>query len=272
MKQLKKIIISFIKWIVLGFKGKNSWDWLQLLIVPVLLAGSAFYLDNQSEKRQESVAKERYENETTLADERAKQETLNNYFSQMKDLLLSEGLRKASADSEVRSVARAITTTTVKNLDGDRNALVIDFLGESNLLKKPEETNTNPKSKQLKPILSFAELNLTGADLSEVNLSQADLSEANLSQADLSEANLSRADLSQADLSEANLSRADLSGADLNGANLSGTNMTDVKDITREQISLALLCNTQLSKEIEQDLDLDRDCNNLSFELPIMGF
>ena len=127
------------KWAYSGVAGKTSWEWLELLIVPLLLAGGAFYIDNQGEKRQEAIADERYRNETALAYEREKQETLNIYLEQMKELLLSENLRASSVDSEVRSVARAITTTTIKNLDNERNALVIDFLQESNLLRATDE-------------------------------------------------------------------------------------------------------------------------------------
>jgi uncharacterized protein YjbI with pentapeptide repeats len=282
-------ITSFIRWIVPGVAGKTSWEWLELLFVPVLLAGGAFYLNDQSEKRQESIATER-----------AQQETLISYFDQMKELLLSEGLRKSPADSEVRSVARAITSITIKDVDGEHNALVISFLRESNLLEKPESVSP-PQSKEIQPVPILAGLNLFEADLNRTDLIDANLSGANLTNANLSgaalfdanlnsaflngvhlqDANLKYADLSRAyisgtDLQHAHLSNADLhdavlrgsnlhyadmSGVNLNGADLSGAYLFYAKNLTKEQLEQALLCKTRFPKEI--DLDPDRDCKKL---------
>ena len=99
--------------------------------------------------------------------------------------------------------------------------------------------------------LSLANLssaNLRGADLSSANLSSANLrgadlssaylSSANLREADLREANLREADLILADLSgEAILSGADLRGADLSGANLRKAKLSEVKNLTPQQLS-----------------------------------
>ena len=200
-----------------------------VLLIPLFLAVGAFYLENQIERRQERIASERYEQETQIANERAKQETLTSYFEQMKELLLSENLRESSEDSEVRSVARAITTTTIKELGSDRNQLLISFLRESNLINKLEELDSNIEDESLSLLVS---LSLSNADLRRANLSRANLRGANLRganlvvanlrSANLSYANLRSANLSNANLSNANLSNADLSNADLGGAEVEG--------------------------------------------------
>ena len=122
------------KWFAAGVSSKTSWEWMELLIVPLFLALSAFYLENRVDRRQEIIAEERYKQEQQIADEQSKQETLISYFSQMKELLLDRQLRKAEENSEVRSVARATTTTSIRALDSERNILLLNFLKESNLI------------------------------------------------------------------------------------------------------------------------------------------
>jgi uncharacterized protein YjbI with pentapeptide repeats len=270
MRRFTGFITAPAKWVASGVAGKTSWEWLELLIVPVLLAGGAFYIDNQSEKRQEAIASERYENETDLANERAKQETLNSYLEQMKELLLSEKLRTSPVDSEVRSVARAITTTTIKDLDNTRNALVIDFLRESKLLGVSDEESSISNAKKLEPILILAGLNLSGTDLTDANLRGANLNGAYLRGANLNEANLNKANLSEADLSYANLRGANLRGANLRGANLNeaslrGTNLGEADlsganlneaDLWLANLSRADLRGTSLSDANLSDADL----------------
>ncbi len=118
-----RFISAQFRWVASGVAGKTSWEWLELLVIPLFLAVGAFYLDSRSEVRQDATA-----------DNRSKQETLTSYLEKMEKLLLDRKLRQSSEDSEVRSVARAVTTTTIKNLDSERNALLISFLKESNLV------------------------------------------------------------------------------------------------------------------------------------------
>jgi uncharacterized protein YjbI with pentapeptide repeats len=102
--------------------------------------------------------------------------------------------------------------------------------------------------------LSGAEL--TGADLSGATLTDADLSlatltntrlrRATLTNAYLRRATFNRADLSGAVLNDANLGRAILTGANLRGAilagaNLGGATLTDVRELTKEQIGVAIV-------------------------------
>ncbi|MEL7071697.1 MAG: pentapeptide repeat-containing protein [Cyanobacteria bacterium J06581_3] len=354
-------IKSSFRWLSSGLSGKSAWEWLELLIVPLGLAIGAFYLEDRVENRQERIATERYEQERSIADERAKQGVLDSYLDKMQGLLLDRGLRESAEGSEVRSVARAITTTAMKELGSERNALLINFLQESNLIAEDESfergkdknifllsrlnlSDTDLKNADLKNAdlprvnLRDADLretnlgganlirtNLSGADLREASLSGADLSDidliktfigsadlpranlrganlrgANLSSADLNNIDLSDIDLSEADLGSVNLSEADLRGTDLSNAylggarrseiglsgmgvfwpaadlsgtdlseadlgsanlretNLSGADLSEAKNVTKEQLSEAKLCNTKLPKGI--DLDPNRDC------------
>jgi uncharacterized protein YjbI with pentapeptide repeats len=77
-----------------------------------------------------------------------------------------------------------------------------------------------------------------------------------LGNADLTYANLRAANLSGADLRRANLSGAKLSGAgvwvpvDLSGANLNGADLTDVKNLTQEQLDKACGSDTRLPESL----------------------
>jgi uncharacterized protein YjbI with pentapeptide repeats len=100
---------------------------------------------------------------------------------------------------------------------------------------------------------------LQGRDLSYRYLGRADLREAqleaaNLSMADLTGASLTGANLQQANLTGAHLSGADLRGADLSGANLlvadlhnaalHGANLSGARNLTPEQLQMAIYDST----------------------------
>ena len=85
--------------------------------------------------------------------------------------------------------------------------------------------------------LSYAKL--MGVNLSNANLKEADLSDTYLIRANLVGANLMDADMTRSILSEADLSGANLDGAELMDAYLHGTNLSEVKNLTCDQIDLA---------------------------------
>ena len=99
---------------------------------------------------------------------------------------------------ETRSVARARTLAALKNLNGPRKGILLQFLYEGGLIN-----NQQSSDKIQNPIID-----LSGADLSD-----ASLRNTTLRNADLSNANLSGADLSGAVLIDANLNAANLNKA-----------------------------------------------------------
>jgi uncharacterized protein YjbI with pentapeptide repeats len=218
-------------WTLRDFGGKTLWDWLQLLIVPVVLSLITVVFAWQQDIRQDQIESKRANAERELARERAQDEALQAYLNQMSTLLLEKNLRNSGSseeDTEVRTLARARTLTVLRRLDPSRKTALMQFLVEADLVQRVDGRD---------PIISLrgADLNnavldftnMPGAVLSQANLSdaslyEADLSDADLSGADLSDASLYDADLSNADLLQADLSNANLRGAVLEGANLSG--------------------------------------------------
>jgi hypothetical protein len=161
---------------------KTLWDWLQLCIVPVVLAGFGYMFTVQQDARQQQIEdkraqqaqkieNQRAEAERELAVQRAQDEALQAYLDQMSGLLLERNLRASEENSEVRTLARVRTLTVLERLDPGRKTAVMQFLVEANLVQRVDGRD---------PIIS-----LMGSDLSEANLLFADLSEADLSGANL---------------------------------------------------------------------------------------
>jgi hypothetical protein len=149
-----------------GFRGKTLWDFLQLLIVPLMLVAIGLVFSLQQDARQQRVEDQRAEAERELAVQRAQDEALQAYLDQMSGLLLERDLRASEKGSEVRTLARARTVTVIQRLDSDRNGNVIRFLDEAGLTDKEQ---------------SSIRL-LAGADLRGAHLEGADLHKAALKQ------------------------------------------------------------------------------------------
>jgi hypothetical protein len=210
------------------------WDWLDLLIIPVVLAIGGF-LFTRSENRATRAAAER----------RGLDDTLQAYLDGMSQLLTDKDqpLHRAQPGDNLSTVARARTLTVLGRLDRHRKRSVLQFLYESGLIYK-EDTVLDKGSRLLEQrhhIVSLDQADLTEADLSRaflvgihlrwINLSKANLRGAFLAEAALAYANVSEADLSGAfvlgtNLKAANLIQANLSGAGLVEANLFGTKLS----------------------------------------------
>src|SRR5215216_1475941 len=257
-------------WTLREFGGKTAWDWLQLLVVPLMLALITVLFTQQQDARQQELENQRAEAERELAEQRAQDETLQAYLDQMGSLLLATDLRQSQEDSDVRRLARARTLVVLDVLDSPRQNRVLRFLEETQLkqarppdrppiisLKYASLRGFELIGKQLLRGTDLTQASLSGAELAETDLEGTDLSGAHLGGADLSSANLRDAKLSGAYLTDTNLSGADLSGADLSvaqgrfksGARMSGTQLDGA------DLSGADLTNAQITKEQLQEAE-----------------
>jgi len=165
-------------WTLREFGGKTLWDWLQLLIVPVVLSLITVVFAWQQDIRQDQIENKRAKAERELAKERAQDEALQAYLDQMSNLLLEKNLRTSEEDSEVRTLARARTLTVLGRLDPSRKTAVYQFLVDADLVQSIDERD---------PIISLNGADLGGANVSDANLRNADLNGAYLKGADLSD-------------------------------------------------------------------------------------
>jgi hypothetical protein len=201
------------------------WRWLELLIIPLVLALGALWFNNQTRK-----------SEQVIAEDRAREDSLQRYLDKMSELLLDKNLGGFDKGTLEQIVVSARTPAVIRSLEGDqrgRKSQVVRFLVESNLIGKISLSGAD---------LSHADL--SHADLSHANLGSATLSGTDLSHANLTDANLSRAFLSRAFLTDANLTDADLTGADLRNAelrsaNLSGAFLSRARGWTSQQLTQA---------------------------------
>jgi uncharacterized protein YjbI with pentapeptide repeats len=240
-----------------GFQpGKRLWDWLQLLIIPAVLAIGGYVFTYTTSRNDQAAIERRTIDEREAAEKRAQTEreiaqdyqhetALKEYFEKMSELLLHEKLRRSRPNAEVRKIARLWTFTILHRLDDFRKGNVLQFLHESDLIDKGN-----------------CIVDLSGADLTHAELSYLDLTNANLSKTVLIVANLLGAKLAGANLSEARLWGANLPDADLTGANLinasinfglfegeppSNTSLYNA-NLTNANLSGARLCRTNLRK------------------------
>lgn len=206
-------------WRWTGLGEKKLWDFLQLLIVPVVLWGLSSWFNHKETIRKQEEAKETNQQEALIS-------YIDNLPTLLKDTKTEEYI--------VRGLAQAKTSTTLQLLkdDPNRREVLLDFLRVSGLLGTFQDSQ---KQKAIESILEGINLKnrvLQGADLHRANLKDADLRntdlvEANLNNANLSGAKLGEADLRGATLRRANLRKASLIGANLKGADLEGANLID---------------------------------------------
>jgi uncharacterized protein YjbI with pentapeptide repeats len=221
-----------------GLRERKLWNSLKLLLVSAALVSGIVYLQEQSKQRELEGYKAVTQREQLLAQDSARQESLNRYFDTMTALLFDRKLRTAKDSDEVRSIAHAKTIATLQSLDSNRKGILLLFLQEAKLI---ERDNTAIS-------LSNADLsntNLSGMNFYRSNLSGTTLNGANLSNTNLSGANLSNINLIEANLSGANLGNANLSNTNLDGVNLSYANLNNV-NLNNVNLEYALLCKTIL--------------------------
>ena len=132
-------------------------NWLNLLLIPILLVAAALWLTNSWRRTQLDIAR--------IRDERA---MIEGYFDRLTDLLLNKNLRQANPDDEAARAARAHTLTTLRNLAPEDRGQVVRFLYESALLDAAE------------PIVDLQAADLSGMTLSQVQMPAVNLRSVHL--------------------------------------------------------------------------------------------
>ncbi|GHP00951.1 hypothetical protein KSF_109980 [Reticulibacter mediterranei] len=204
-------------------RGKTLWDWLQLLIIPIILAIGGFWLNQVQKIREEGTTQRQAALEREIALDNQRETVLQTYIDKISELLLINNLRNSRENEEVRDIARVRTLTVLTRLDANRKGSVLQFLHESGLIYK-DKCIVNLEYANLQKA-NLSQISLFDADLHEVNLSGANLSESSLRGVELRGANLSGADLSGAHLTEANLYRCNLRDANLSRTSLHRTKL-----------------------------------------------
>lgn len=203
-----------------GPRAKTLWDWMDLLLVPVMIAIGAWWL-NRSEK----------ETERELAQDNIEEQTLQRYFDRMSTLLIQENLNSTPKTDSKWDIARAYTITTLRALNPERKGILIKFLQGADLIT--QEARIDLKEADLRYAnlsnIDLKEANLTGADLRSINTSHTKLHNVKIDEATLIDDKFARVrnlilegaekrNLQGANFSYTTLKNVDLRGADLRGA------------------------------------------------------
>jgi hypothetical protein len=244
-----------------GFREKKLWDILQLIIVPLFLAGVAVYLPYASKQ-----------SEQAQAEDRNRQESLNKYFDTMTNLLLESKLKTSKEGAEIRTIVRAKTLTTLDGLDGYRKGQLLRFLQEAQLIRD-DGLIVSLRGADLRSVniltADLSKADLTRAILLDAELPYANFSDANLtktifsifnSKTNLQRANFVRANLKGAVLAKATLKKADFTEANLEGANFAGADLSGAKPLSDKQLGQARFCHTTMPNGKPED----RDCGKLN--------
>jgi len=214
--------------------GKTLWDWLQLLIIPAVLAGGTVWFSN----RQAEVA-------ARTADDQRAEKTLQSFIDHMSDLILINGLGEPSCSPHVQSMARARTLTTLRNLDSHRKVVLLRFLYDSRLI---DEGQTH--------------VDLRGANLNDITLDHTVLPRVSLRGVKMRGAtcvgaNFTGADFGGADLSDAVLDKAVFRDANLGGRASSNFDLDTVPSLTVTANAVDDLPGARLTRASLTDVVLD---------------
>src|SRR5215469_10008492 len=210
---------------------KTLWDWLQLLLIPLVLAVAALLFNRATSRTEQEIALDKQ-----------REDLLQASIDRMSELLLEKKLA-TSPSEEASNVARVRTITLLFQLDARRIGYVFAFLREAGLMSAYSDSS----------IVSLSQANLKKIDLSEANLSEANLRQANLSEANLRQANLYIANLSGADFRRADFRQADLRQANLRQANLSEADLSEA-DLSEANLVRTIVTKAQLKKAKSLDL------------------
>ena len=86
-----------------GLSGKTLWDWLQLLIIPAVLAVGGYVFTYTTSRNERAATEKRTQAERDIALDNQHEAALQAYIDNMSELLLEKKLRDSAEDDEVRN-------------------------------------------------------------------------------------------------------------------------------------------------------------------------
>jgi hypothetical protein len=195
-----------------GLSGKTLWDWMQLLLVPLILALGGYWFSMQ----QRAV-------DLANATNQRMGNVVDSYLGAMSDLEFNEGLSNKKPPIPALAIARARTLAVMQQVDGERKNLLLRFLYGAHLIGYFDELSntTHPKTYDIH-LADFQSVQLSGAYLAGADLQGTNMTGADLQGTELDHAMLRRVVLTDADLTKAHLSGANLTKAIATNAKTAG--------------------------------------------------
>jgi uncharacterized protein YjbI with pentapeptide repeats len=241
---------------------KTLWDWMQLLIVPLVLAVAAFGLNAAQADRQSQQQDQQATRARQIAEDEAEENALHAYIQQMSDLILHDRLvvpvpARANHPTHAQILARTLTLVALRRMDGGRKATILEFLWEAGLITQARRWEMSPGQlwvvgeETRAPIVTLTNADLRGLDAREAQLAPIDAqyeSEARTDERSKAARQVRAGiDLDGADLRGANLRYANLSNASFKEANVVGVNF-EYANLSAAVFSQACLDDTKFSR------------------------
>ncbi|HEX4208049.1 MAG TPA: pentapeptide repeat-containing protein [Ktedonobacteraceae bacterium] len=155
----------------MGFTGKTPWDFIQLLLIPLVFAGIGYWFSFTQTQSNLQNSQRQYDTNLQITMDQQRETELTTCLNEIGDLLLNKNLRGVKPGDEVRVVARGDVLAALWRMDGVRRGLLMQYLSEAGLISKSRSTS----------IIDLKGADLSGADLRNVDLNGVDLSETDLS-------------------------------------------------------------------------------------------
>jgi hypothetical protein len=129
------VIISILgyvfgwEWTGLTKPRRTFWDWLSLLIVPLVLVLGGDLFNRSESRRTKDDAEQQRKADRQIADDRRQDDTLQAYIDGMSQLLtdIELPLHRAQRGDSLSTVARARTLTVLGRLDSVRKRSVLQL-------------------------------------------------------------------------------------------------------------------------------------------------
>lgn len=227
-------------------RSKTVWDWLEILVIPIVLGLGIWWLNKQERENEQDIAeKQRKEDrdiaekkqaeERNLAKDRQNHNILGTYFDRMTELLLTQRQFLSKEEYPARSIARTRTINVLHQFKEDvaRRRQVLYFLNESRLCSPlPAEAGAQGETDS-NGYAIFREIDLNGIDFCGDKLQNIDFAYANLSGASLEGTKFDNVEMVGVSLTGGKLQRSHFTGctlieARLDGARLDGAQFEDV--------------------------------------------
>lgn len=259
-----RLILGYVWADWTGLENKNLWDWLELFLIPLVLAIVGILFTTAENRTEREISQDQLE-----------ENILSSYIDKIEEILANERVKELKDHPELVKIIEGKTLAALRRLSLTRKEILIRFLSDRNLHKSIYLSNIDLNDAELsfmdlteaklqgdfqRAELFFSSLkksdfhgsdftdasfrvslleeaNLSGTELVRANFTApitmspggANLEGANLESADLQEANLYGTNLKNVNLRHAILRKADLRAADLRGADLTYTNLRDCR-------------------------------------------
>lgn len=222
-------------WRWTGFAGHNDtdsapktlWDWLDLLIVPLVLALAVFALNDAQDRRDVRREAARARQQDRIAADTRREETLRDYLQRISSLVLDHGLGSNRSNPRAESLAQTLTMTVLPQLDGRRKGVVVQFLASADLIANSFTSRDGSAGPLVLDHADLRGLVLTHGDLTDTAIEGAYLQDADLRNVVADGASFFTSDLRGAQFDDASVDNTQFADADLRGADFSGVITTD---------------------------------------------